>query len=92
MMTEHAAVRWILQTDVLTTPLEDEVVILDGAGNMYSLSGTAQTAWLALPGSVAELVQAITSVFEIDAWQAEQDVTRFLTDLQAKQLVEPEQR
>ena len=82
--------RWAVGADVLSTPLEDEVVLLDKSGEMYSLKGVAQAAWLALPASVATLTRAVTQTFEVDEDQAQRDVVQFLAELEQLNLVEPE--
>jgi len=79
--------RWAAHPDVLTTSLPDEAVLLAGSGTMYSLSGSAQVAWQALPGRVGDVVQALTTAFEVDSIQAERDVLRLLDELQALKLI-----
>jgi hypothetical protein len=78
--------------DQVSTELEGEAVILNLAdGVYYGLEGAGALVWELLrePRSVAELRDAVTAHFVVDAETAERDLLELLGELVRRRLVEP---
>ena len=58
--------------------------------SIYSFNGTACVIWKLLesPKTVAELAQALAQEYDVEAAQAERDVTSFVEEMKAVGLVE----
>ncbi|MCP2013319.1 hypothetical protein L1280_000447 [Deinococcus sp. HSC-46F16] len=81
---------WEAQPDVLATDLGDELVLLHPArGEMFSVNGPGRAAWLALPGSVAHLTNAVTALYDVETDRAEADLRSLLSELAGRGLVRP---
>ena len=77
--------------DQVSADLEGEAVILNLAdGVYYGLDGVGARVWelLSTPRPAAELRDAITAEFEVDAATAWHDLARLLAELAARRLVE----
>ena len=77
--------------DQVSTELEREAVILSLAdGVYYGLDGVGAVVWELLrePRSVAELRDAVTAGFAVDAETAERDLLVLLDELARRGLVE----
>ena len=77
--------------DQVSAELEGESVILGLAdGVYYGLEGVGARIWELLrePRTAAELRDAITSEFDVDAGTAWHDLSSLLADLAARNLVE----
>jgi hypothetical protein len=75
----------------VSTELEGEAVILGLAdGVYYGLDGAGALVWERLrePRSVAELRDAVTAEFDVDAETAERDLLALLEELAGRGLVE----
>lgn len=84
---ESSAPIWTPNAEIMATELPDAVVLLDEGGEMYQLREVARTIWLALPGDLDALTQAVTNTFEVEPQAARDDVTAFLTEMAALQLL-----
>lgn len=70
---------------------DGEVVALDAASSKYLSANTSGAVlWQALSRGAtrAELVQALTSTFDVDEASAAADVDAFVAELEARQLLE----
>lgn len=84
--------RWRPAPGVHWQPVDDEVVLLDGAGGRYLvLNATGAVLWerLADGAAVGELAGVLTETWGVGAEEAAADVARFLGDLAARGLIEP---
>lgn len=82
--------RWERSRDVITTDLDDELVLLDPAtGALFSLNEVGRVIWseLATASSMALIARAVTDVFEVDDATAEADVHRLVAELAEAGLV-----
>ena len=70
--------------DVIETPLEDELVLLDPkTQQMYSLNATGMLIWETLKsGQYATVAQKLSSAFEVEPEQAQQDADALMADLE----------
>jgi hypothetical protein len=78
--------------DQVSTEVEGEAVILSLAdGVYYGLDGVGALVWERLrePTSAAELRDAVTAAFDVDAETAWRDLCALLGELSARRLVEP---
>lgn len=69
----------------------DEVVVLDLDGSVYfKVNGSGKLLWerLVEPATTAELVEVLTTNFDVDDERAAADVDAFVAQLRTKQLVE----
>jgi hypothetical protein len=76
--------------DQVSTELEGEAVILSLAdGVYYGLDGVGALVWerLGEPCSVAELLHAVTSAFDVERETAERDLLALLGELAERRLV-----
>jgi hypothetical protein len=81
---------WERSRDVITTDLDDELVLLEPAtGALFSLNEVGRVIWneLATASSIALIASAVTEVFEIDEATAEADVRRLVAELAEAGLV-----
>ena len=89
-MIEPSAV--LRRTDEhVSAPLEESLVMMDiDAGKYYLLDDVASFVWtrLAAPTSVAELVAALCSRYDVTPARCQADVLPFLTELHEKGLVQ----
>ena len=70
--------------DVIETPLEDELVLLDPkTQQMYSLNATGKLIWETLKAGDYPLVaQKVSAEFEVEAEQAQLDADALISDLE----------
>lgn len=76
---------------LMSTPLDDEVVILNPARDNYvSLDEIGRRVWelLAVPNDIRTLCLQVTKEFHGDSRQIETDVLAFLNELAAEGLVD----
>lgn len=86
-----AATRVAAAREQLSCVVEGEVVILNLADDVYyGLEGVGARVWALLeePRTVAELRDAVSAEYEVDAATAEQDILDLLHDLVRRRLVE----
>jgi hypothetical protein len=77
----------VVAGETLIVPIRAKVGDL---ASIYSFNGTGSLIWKLLdrPKSVAQLASAVAEEYDIDAQQAEHDVTEFVNELKAVGLVE----
>lgn len=84
---------WIASADVVSTPLGDEVALLDFRSNSYfTLNETGSFVWSRLqrqPCSVAELGHALATEFDAGRDETLDDVRTLLAVLHARSLIVP---
>lgn len=71
----------------------DEVVILDLESSQYlSLNASGAQLWKLIeqPTTVADLIRALVSEYEIEDEEAERDVFEFLESCRASKLLQPD--
>ena len=93
MLTEQSYVRSqavvsrVVAGETLIVPVRAKVGDL---ASIYSFNGTGSLIWKLLesPRTVAELAVAVAREYEVDAAQAERDVTDFVGEMQGVGLVE----
>jgi len=70
--------------DVIETPLEGELVLLDPkTQQMYSLNATGTLIWETLKsGEYARVAERMSDAFEVDPEQAQQDADVLTADLE----------
>jgi len=81
----------VAASDQVSAELEGEAVILGLAdGVYYGLDGVGALVWERLrePCTVAELRDAVTAAFDVDAETAERDLLVLLRELAERRLVE----
>jgi Coenzyme PQQ synthesis protein D (PqqD) len=90
--TLHAGSRVVAARDQVSVELEGEAVILGlSDGVYYGLDPVGATVWALLqagPHSVAQLRDAVTDEFEVDAPTAEADLIELLGTMLERGLVE----
>ena len=88
----HAGSRVVAARDQVSVELEGEAVILGLADGVYSgLDPVGASVWALLergPHTVAQLRDAVTDEFEVDAPTAEADLIELLDSMLARGLVE----
>jgi hypothetical protein len=86
------ATRLVAAREQVSAEVEGEAVILHLAdGIYYGLDGVGAFLWelLRQPRTLAELRDAVTAEFAVDAATAEQDLLHLVNELTARGLVEP---
>lgn len=81
--------RWERKPDVVTTDLDDELVLLDpSTGSLHTMNDTGRVVWNAIahPATVESVVESITATFDVDEATATADVCRVLAELAAVDL------
>lgn len=85
------ATRVVAARDQVSAEVEGEAVILSLAdGVYYGLDGVGARVWELLrePRTLAELRDAVTAEFDVDAGTAGRDLAVLLAELHARRLVE----
>ena len=87
LIRSQAVVAREIAGETLIVPVRAKVGDL---ASIYSFNGTGTSIWKSLegPSTVAELAVKIAQEYEIEAAQAERDVTEFVGELKAAGLVE----
>ena len=84
-MTFDPSDRFSLRDDLVVEKIDDEVVVLDLAGNQYfGLNEVAWLIWQAIDEddqTLGEIVASMAASFEIDEQQARGDAEAFLEQL-----------
>ncbi|TSA79388.1 PqqD family protein [Deinococcus detaillensis] len=79
---------WKANTEVLVTPLEDELVLMHPtSGEMFSLNASSRLIWTALPQTEDTLAELLATHYDLTLAQAGQDLRVLLQALQSRQLV-----
>jgi hypothetical protein len=75
--------------EIAWSELDDEIVLLDiEAGNYYSLNEVSAFIWKIADGTtVKQIVDSVTSEYDVDRSQARDDVLRLLGELSEKNLL-----
>ncbi len=74
--------------DLLAAPLGDDVVILHlGSGTYFGLNEVAAFVWSHLPARSADLVEAVTGAFDVDAERVSADLEALLRHLESERLI-----
>lgn len=89
-MTFDPSDRFSLRDDLVVEKIDDEVVVLDLAGNQYfGLNEVAWLIWQAIDEddqTLGEIVASMAASFEIDEQQARGDAEAFLEQLISAEL------
>jgi hypothetical protein len=82
---------FVPKADLIATQLPGELIIMDPeTQQMYSLNGTSEVIWGALPThTVAEVAALLARQFDVTAEQAERDVRGLVGQLVAAGLLAP---
>jgi hypothetical protein len=70
--------------------LNPDLILIDPqSGNYFVLTGTARAAWdlLMTPMTMAGLCDALVRRYRVDAYTCQQDLQRFLGDLEGRKLL-----
>jgi hypothetical protein len=83
----QSVVARVVAGETLIVPIRAKVGDL---ASIYSFNGTGSLIWKLLesPRTVAQLAAAVAQVYEVDAAQAERDVTDFVGEMKSVGLVE----
>jgi len=87
LVRSQSVVARVVAGETLIVPVRAKVGDL---ASIYSFNGTGTRIWKLLesPKTVADLATAIASEYEVEAAQAERDVTEFVGEMKAAGLVE----
>ena len=87
LIRSESVVARVVAGETLIVPVRAKVGDL---ASIYSFNGTGTLIWKLLdsPRTVADLATAVAQEYEVDAAQAEQDVTSFVSEMKAVGLVE----
>jgi len=81
----------VVQTELLAAPVgSEELVILQvDTGRYYSLSAVGMEVWelVQQPRRVGEIVENITSIYDVERTRCEADVVALLQDMARNQLI-----
>ncbi len=81
---------WNAAPDILTTDLQDELILMDAAGGvMFSLNATGRLLWHSLPASTEALVQRLVEQYDLAPQDALSDVQYLLGELEQRGLIRP---
>ncbi|MBM9594023.1 PqqD family protein [Roseitranquillus sediminis] len=94
MVVEFSEARpWVANSDVISTPLGDEVALLDHRSNTYfTLNATGAFLWSRLqqrPCSAMELGQALADEFNGSQDEMLDDVRTLVAELHTRDLIVP---
>lgn len=79
-----------IEENFIATLVDDEVVLIDMAGGeLFSLKGTARAIWDKIDGrnSRAGIVEELSREYDVEAIQAEADVSELLEALGSARLI-----
>jgi hypothetical protein len=87
LVRSESVVARVVGGETLLVPIRAKVGDL---ASIYSFNGTGSLIWklLASPRTVTQLADAIAEAYAVDAAQAEQDVTNFVSEMKSVGLVE----
>jgi Coenzyme PQQ synthesis protein D (PqqD) len=87
LVRSQAVVARVVAGEMLLVPIRGKVGDL---ASIYSFNPTGSLIWnlLETPHTMTQLAAAIATAYEIEPGQAEQDVTKFVTEMKAVGLVE----
>ncbi len=86
------AQRWVSNSDVIATDLDNELVILNPATRaLFTLNETGRVVWMGIVESTPldTIVSNVVSEFAVEPEQARADITRLIDDLIAADLARP---
>lgn len=89
-MLSHESTIEIIEQNVMSSMIEDEVVVLNiKRGQYYSLNAVGAYIWQMLeqPQSVAYIIAQVTSQYNASPMQIEADVMALLTDFAQEGLI-----
>ncbi len=81
----------IKEKSILSHEIDDQaVLVLPLTGKVKVLNQVGAFIWDKIDGqtSLAELIEAVANIFDVERPMAEQDVVSFLKDLQQKEMIE----
>ena len=76
--------------ELLSGEIEQEIVIMNlDSGSYHVINKTGQRIWELLeePMSAAEICSTISEEYEVDTQNCQEEVLKFLADLQSRQIV-----
>ncbi len=83
--------RWLRSPDALAETVSDGAVLLRlSTGDYFEIPTTGAAVWAGLeqPATVTDLRRRLTETFDVDPDRAEQDISRFLLELESAGLVD----
>lgn len=87
----HADTRIMRSRNILESDVDGDVIALDvERGNCYGLNSTASHAWAMLERetSLAEICEALTQRFDVDALTCQAEIGSLIEELRAEGLVD----
>ena len=91
MSPKPGVTRYAVSQNLTSAELDGDVVLLNFSdGHYYGLEAVAAEIWRYLqePRTLDQLVEFVTSEFEVDPVRTRQDLINLLQDLEARKLVE----
>lgn len=82
--------KWVRNTTLLGTHIDDELVMMDGERGLYfSLNPVGTQIWqlLETPKTSQELIQSLCHLYEITEAECQQDVSVFLEKMEEAKLI-----
>lgn len=83
--------RWVRRADLIIAKMDGDTLMLDAhAGAYYGLDAVGGKIWeyLAVPVTIADLVERLTAEYEVETERCTRDVAALIEQLSARNIVE----